>query len=430
MPRGAKTFPRGAENRNVITRSESGTLSASTYRVYDGGTNYKARLAQLMDLREVHETSVHSEHRDVAQSRIAELDGFRAIAVWMVILDHLIDGWPLPLESVAWIPRPLFVVVTHGWLGVDLFFVLSGFLITGILLDGRDTPNYFRKFYGRRALRILPLAVSCIAVWFVAYGSEYWRFFALALLFSANLSGLFGAPQPHGPSVLWSLAVEEHFYLLWPIAVRFLRRRLLAIFAIAVVLGSPILRYWGVSHGLRADGEVYSLSWFRFDGLALGALLAIWMRSRVCSPRATRIAATTWLAFILAVTLLLLPFGVLSAHTPASAALRFSQAQAVFVAAMALALTYPRTVLTAPLRSRFAMISANFSYCLYLVHLPIGDLYYWILQRLAINDVFTFGAQGALLARSIVVLAASFVVAAFSRRYLEAPFMRLRGRFT
>jgi peptidoglycan/LPS O-acetylase OafA/YrhL len=367
---------------------------------------------------------------NLGHDRVPELDGFRALAIWLVLADHMLDGWKLPDAATEWMPRILFMVVSHGWLGVDVFFILSGFLITGILLDERGQPHYFKNFYGRRALRILPLALTCIAIWQVAYGAAYAPYFALAALFSANLNILFGIAEPHGPGILWSLAVEEHFYLLWPVAVRFLRRRILIVLALTIVLLTPVLRARGVASGLRADLEVYQLSWFRFDGLALGALLAIWVRSQFFTVRNTWVVAAIGLSAIITATILTVHQGVFVSHTPAASALRSPQAQFLCATAMVLSLVYRGSVITAPLRSGFARLTAKLSYCLYLIHLPLGDLYYWLLGRLGVNDVITMGAPGALIVRSLIIITVSYGLAAVSQEFLEAPFMRLRTRFT
>ncbi len=96
---------------------------------------------------------------------IPELDGIRAIAVLMVVLMHVLALDDQSVNALRTIAPPIVIgILGHGWLGVDLFFVLSGFLITGILLDTKEHPRYLRNFYGRRALRILPLYFLCIAV--------------------------------------------------------------------------------------------------------------------------------------------------------------------------------------------------------------------------------------------------------------------------
>jgi peptidoglycan/LPS O-acetylase OafA/YrhL len=133
-------------------------------------------------------------------ARVLELDGFRAFAVLMVLVHHLFFGWPTPaLNSV---PRVLRVAIGHGWLGVDLFFVLSGFLITGILIDSRESGHYFRNFYSRRVLRIVPLYLTCILMMYFAY-PRAGPYFRLSLLYLANFAYFFRVRTAHGPGVFW-----------------------------------------------------------------------------------------------------------------------------------------------------------------------------------------------------------------------------------
>ena len=173
----------------------------------------------------------------------------------MVVGAHLLAGWRLPSGALSGIPSPILWVVSRGWLGVHLFFVLSGFLITGILLDSRDKPNYFRNFYGRRALRILPLYMAVIAVSAVFYRGA-WTYMLLAAGFMANFASYLGVGIPHGPGVFWSLAVEEHFYLGWPLAVRLLPRRALLVLCLILFCGEPVLRAVAFKHGLDPEALI------------------------------------------------------------------------------------------------------------------------------------------------------------------------------
>lgn len=363
-----------------------------------------------------------------AQPRIPELDSFRAAAVLMVLASHCLNGWPLPPESTAWIPRLPLQFVLHGWLGVDLFFMLSGFLITGLLLDSTDRPRYFRNFYARRVLRILPLYFLCIGVMYLAYRSNG-PYFGLALLFLANFSAFLGVAVPHGPDVFWSLSVEEHFYLVWPLLVRYLSRRLFLWLALAIVIASPILRGLGAYRGMNIEAEVYVYSWFRFDGLAFGALLALWFRSKYFSTAGAWKLAGLLIAAALAITIGGLPYGVMGTKTVAAVALRYTQAQLIFATCIALALAYRGRAGTRFLRTRFASLTAGYSYCIYLIHLALGDLYYWFLQRSEFNDVAYFGPIAALAERSLVIVGSSYLLAALSKRYLEDPFLRLKRYF-
>lgn len=360
--------------------------------------------------------------------RIPELDGFRGIAVLMVILEHVYEAAPLPAIGM---PGPLHFLLTHGWLGVDLFFILSGFLITGILLDERERKDYFQSFYRRRALRILPLALACLFLFSLIYPHQndgpFFFSFVLTLLFCANLKILFGVLAVPGTGVMWSLAVEEHFYLLWPIAIRRLSRRTIGCLAATIVMLSPVARGLAIHYGVRAQC-VYELSWFQFDGLAIGALLAVFVRSPHFTIRKTWIAALGWLGVILILTVILRPYGVFAPKSTLGEALRYTQAEAVFGAAMAVSLACHGSSWTALLRSRFLAWTAGISYCLYLIHMSTGDFYYWALHRAGIDDVATLGATGALLARYAVILPVSFALAVLSGKYLERPFLKMGTR--
>jgi peptidoglycan/LPS O-acetylase OafA/YrhL len=366
---------------------------------------------------------------DPSHARIFELDGFRATAVLLVLAHHLVYGWLPTADGISWMPRIFTAILSHGWLGVDLFFVLSGFLITGILLDSRESKHYFRNFYIRRALRILPLYFICIFVMSLVYHGAA-TYFVLSLLFLANFAYAFHANVPSGPDVFWSLAVEEHFYLLWPLLVRFLTGVSLFVLTLIIVFGTPILRgvcaYWGMHPGL----EIYHYSFFRFDGMALGAILALWVRSRYYSRESAWKLAGFLIGFALLVTAVGWPYGIMETKSIASAALRYTQAQFGFAAAMALALAYRGTPATGFLRSRFARLTADLSYCIYLIHTAVGDGYYWVLGSLQFNDVAHFGAVGALAVRSLVIATATFGVAVLSKKYLEDPFLRLKRYFS
>jgi peptidoglycan/LPS O-acetylase OafA/YrhL len=358
--------------------------------------------------------------------RIPELDGFRGIAVLMVMTEHIYEAGP-----PSGMPSPFHFLLTHGWLGVDLFFVLSGFLITGILLDECKRKDYFQSFYRRRALRILPLALTCLCLYSLIYHHRYDRPFAISFLltffFCANLNILFGVLPAPGVAVMWSLAVEEHFYLVWPVVIRRLSLRKVGYIAAAIVLLSPVVRGLAMHYGVRAL-SVYQLSWFRFDGLALGALLAVFVRTRHFTIPKTWIVALGWLGIILIATLMLRPYGVLAPKSTLGEALRYTQAQALFGVAMAICLAHQGSAWTSCMRSRFLAWVAALSYCLYLIHMAIGDLYYWTLHHIGFNDIEALGTTGALLARYAVILPVCFALAALSGKYLEGPFLRMRPR--
>jgi peptidoglycan/LPS O-acetylase OafA/YrhL len=186
--------------------------------------------------------------------RILRLDGVRALAFLTIFVHH---GFDIP----------------HLWAGVDIFFVLSGFLITSILMDSRGQDGAWGRFYERRALRILPpyIAFLLLATYFLHlqwHGKVAWYVF-----FAMNFAEVFKQGVP-GLGILWSLAVEEQFYLFWPfIALRFSPRVVLR-FAVALVVLAPVLR--GVATPfLQEHSAIYYMMPFRMDLLASGAILAV-----------------------------------------------------------------------------------------------------------------------------------------------------------
>jgi peptidoglycan/LPS O-acetylase OafA/YrhL len=361
-----------------------------------------------------------------APPRVLELDGFRAFAVLMVLVMHLFFGWPTPFLSS--IPRVIRVAIGHGWLGVDLFFVLSGFLITGILVDSREGEHYFRNFYTRRILRIVPLYLTCILIMYFAYPAAG-AYFGLSLLYLANFAYGFGVKTPHGPGVFWSLAIEEHFYLLWPLLVRFLNRFWLFWLSVFIVVGTPILRGVCAHAGMDPELQIYPYSFFRFDGLALGALLALWVRSRYYSRSSAWRVAGFLIGMSCLIALIGLPYGITGSKTVVGTAFHYTQAEFIFAGLMALALAYRGSAYTAFLRCRPARITADLSYCIYLIHLFVGDMYYRLFHFMTFDDVARLGAVGSLVLRILVVGTATFGLAALSKKFLEDPFLRLKRYF-
>lgn len=218
------------------------------------------------------------------QNYIKELDGLRAIAALMIIVFHFFQGVNLSADSSEWIALAKKVSV-FGQTGVDLFFVLSGFLITRILLTTKGKVGFFKNFYIRRSLRIFPLYYFFLVVSFVimpridrrlAFGPFDVVVFVAYL---QNLSFTFdwGA---EGPFHFWSLAVEEHFYLLWPLLV-FLTPEKGLKYALAILVLLPLLiRYFMVDEGY----EVFYFSLTRMDTLAMGAYLALVERNGYLKP--------------------------------------------------------------------------------------------------------------------------------------------------
>ena len=213
---------------------------------------------------------------------IPALDGLRGIAIIMVLLYHCF----FPLWKFG---------ASAGWVGVDLFFVLSGFLITGILLDSRKSKTYFKTFYLRRSLRIFPLyylfliCFFLISPFFIAPGKlwpyqyyfdhQIWYWF-----YAPNWLITFDNHWPPVPKPLldhfWSLAIEEQFYLLWPLLVFVFNRRALILICLVLIFQSIIIR--NIFENIGKDySSSYVFTFARLDAISIGALIAIMLRSEI-----------------------------------------------------------------------------------------------------------------------------------------------------
>src|SRR2546427_519661 len=363
------------------------------------------------------------------RTRMPELDSIRGIAVLLVVLFHEF-GFAYGLDGLSGI-RKLFVGITCvGWVGVNLFFVLSGFLITGILLDTKSRRDYYKRFYARRALRILPLYYAVLMLLVALARARLvdrhvsWAFVGFSSVYMANLTELFGVPIQYG--VLWSLAVEEHFYLLWPAVVRFVSRRGIAVTGTvisALCLGLRMLTY--VLGGRAGIGY----TWLVADGLAMGAVLAALIRG----PLGTRhgIRQIIWCSFAISFVLLAAgaPFGIFWGRTFLGVTVRPTAINLFFTAIIATALrvgTSPWKAIVNPRPLRFL---GDISYCIYLVHMLMFELVNHILIRLIPSLPSGKGHFGVMVLRFSLATSITILIAVLSRRYFEGPFLRLKAYF-
>jgi peptidoglycan/LPS O-acetylase OafA/YrhL len=238
----------------------------------------------------------------LGSTKIKELDGLRGLAISFVLISHL----SFPTPSVE-------RIVTNGWVGVDLFFVLSGFLITGILLRQREAPHYYKNFYARRTLRIFPayymvLIAAVSGALLVGsdyeslrqWGSPWWFVFFLGNFRQAVVPFW---PKPIYFAQLWSLQVEEQFYLVYPFFVRNLSTRGLSKLLVAVVLVALAVRSWIVWWGHANLLLPFVLTICRADSLAIGAFVAVYLRNRRLPKPGRCMDAVVVLGFALLLTL-------------------------------------------------------------------------------------------------------------------------------
>jgi len=354
------------------------------------------------------------------RTHMPELDSVRGVAVLMDMFYHAFY-WGMNLSLFPPVEGFLLQLAWVGRLGVNLFFVLSGFLITGLLLNAKSRPDYYRKFYIRRALRILPAYSATLLVLFFAGVSL--KFIGLSLLYLSNLTPLFGVAIAY--PVLWSLAVEEHFYLLWPLAVRNFTSRTILAGSGAIVLLSPLLRL--ISYQIQSrqgwvSFELFDYTWNSADGLACGAFLAVWLRE--FAPDRRKFAKG--IAGLLAIGLALLPFGTLSRHTAAGAALQVVPWHFLFVVLIGAALLAGSRWGEAA-RSRFLEFFGEISYGLYLYHLLVFNGFEWLLNHGVIRRLQIDPLLG-LSIRFLICGGIAVGIAYLSRRFFEEPFLRLKSR--
>lgn len=330
--------------------------------------------------------------------RLEQLDGLRTIAFLAVFFHHAL-------------------AVKLLWAGVDLFFVLSGFLITGILLRQRTSPGYFRTFYYRRFLRIFPpyYLVLALAFALLPQARPDWPWYALYL---SNIhSSFFTADVAPALLPMWSLAIEEQFYVLWPLVVFLCDARVLKRLCIALIIAAPALR--ALATVTWPDFRpVYHLLPTRMDLLAAGALVAVWWSEKPAfvqrlarlAPYAAAVAGIAFAALTYA-----LPSFRTSSHSLAFNTLGYSLIVVVMTAVVTWAIPQRAGGLFRLLRSRPMVYLGTISYMMYLCHQGVLGL----VHRADLPPLVH-----AAVALSIVV-----VCSALSWHLLEKPLQRFKNRF-
>lgn len=362
--------------------------------------------------------------RSLSRVHIPALDTLRGVAIGLVLFHNL----SIFVPSGTVFDKLWNAFVESGWVGVQLFFVLSGFLITGILLDDRDRPRGIRVFYVRRLLRIFPLYYALLFVYFlilplrlpalqrpISESIWYW-------LYLSNWSTLAFGILP-GLGHLWSLAVEEQFYVVWPWVAVGTRPKTLAWICVAVVVGSLAAR--GIFVRLHfSDLWLYLSTVSRADALAMGALVALAFRSEVWRPRLVRALRPVGLFSVVALAVLMVVTHGMNRNNPLIQTWGYSLvavASAVFVAVAA------REGASRRRGSKALRFFGKYSYCIYVVHAPIKHAVYSLFRpkleamlevRPIVTDVAFIGALTA------VAVAVSLV----SWFGLEKPLVGLKDR--
>jgi peptidoglycan/LPS O-acetylase OafA/YrhL len=342
------------------------------------------------------------------ERHVPALDGTRGIAIILVMAFHL---WRAPLTAL-------------GWSGVDLFFVLSGFLITGILWDSRLEPDRARSFYIRRALRILPLYYGVLVAVFVVRPALGWahRLDDLALAHEQVWYWTYlcdwRIALNHPPAFtflthFWTLSIEEQFYLIWPVIVWRCSRRATLGVASAVAAGAFLLRI-AVVFATATPEAAYALFPCRLDALAVGAIIALTLRGPMGVPALRRWIVPAALSGAVVVCGLVL-------FRPS---VRFVDPGMMTIGYTAIDWMFAGVVFTAATtRSRFLESAAlraagRYSYGLYVYH-PI--VMWWIVRHVPALEASQWGSAIGGAVGSIVIAYASY-------HLYESRFLRLKDR--
>ena len=360
---------------------------------------------------------------------VPALDGLRACAILLVLLTDL---WTYPSGHTT-----LNLIAATGWSGVDLFFVLSGFLITGILWDTRDDGRYYRNFLARRALRIVPLYYLVLFVAFVALplreatpellrAREDWWLYATFLGNIPLAAGRGG--QLFLIDILWSVSVEVQFYLIWPWVVRKLTAPRLVTLCATLLVATLLLRTVA-RVALDVDTRwLYMLPIYRADAFAAGALVAMLTRTQLVHPATLRRIALGLVAVLVPVIVTLVLRDRFHRFSVLADTVGYSLLALLAAAAVVLALE-PGRVSRALLTTRPMRHIGQVSYGLYLYHLlglMIGGM---LLARVT---GLSFDAEAGLapaVLQLVVISLGTLVVAGLSHRVVEQPILRLKRHF-
>jgi peptidoglycan/LPS O-acetylase OafA/YrhL len=368
------------------------------------------------------------------------LDGLRGIAILLVMVFHF--GWAKPAVGIA--AKLLVTFTNFGWTGVDLFFVLSGFLITGILIDSKGDPHYFRNFYGRRVLRIFPLYYGVLVLTLlvlphvVSYDAPGMQRVLHAQgwlwAYSANIS----VALNHGVwiwnpawlrlGMLWSLAVEEHFYFVWPLLVFVVSRGALLRTSLAMVLLAPLVRGVALRAGVHPE-TVYCLTPFRADDLAMGGLLAVVFRSPTLLARVRRWIPWALLGSGAILVALTLRRRFLQHIDPLVEIVGFAALACGYGAVLLAAVTGSASSrLTRVLSHPRLMFFGKYSYGAYLLHelLRPAFMRFFPVETL---EVWTHSEVLGFVLHAVLGTVITFAAAVVSFRFYEKPFLRLKRYF-
>ncbi len=375
------------------------------------------------------------------QSYIKGFDGLRAIAVLWVMFGHISPSlnWPV----TAGYQKLVVLFANTGWIGVQLFFVLSGFLITGILLAKKSQPHLLRNFYIRRSLRIFPIYYLFLFFFFILL-----PFFNIALdwtngavenqiwywTYLQNFARPFTESGALAP--LWSLAIEEQYYLLWPLLTLKLKPKQLVYVCIFMVVSAPIFRYVLFYDVLNlfddagvAKSATYNFTFARWDAIAFGSLLAVLINQQKVPKLLIEHAGKLLLVTLFIILVNIAIFKNFSAINSGVSLLNQTLAGILFVLLVYWVEGGASLRLVNVLESAFFRYIGKYSYSIYLFHLPITVAWLEFYKP----DFSELGAELTtlhLLFHFVLVLTATFALSSLSWHFIEQPLLKFKHRFS
>jgi len=372
---------------------------------------------------EVEKAAAPSEKR---MPHIKALDGVRGLAIALVLLVHLLMSNNQPTGSAL---IDLFLKVRNaGWVGVDLFFALSGFLITGILFDSLGSEHYFRNFYVRRVLRIFPLYYGVLLILFLVFRPTWQdgRQLYVLLLYLQNTPFWWHGSQSAGikdlTGHLWSLAAEEQFYFVWPLIVYWVRdRRRLLWIALGLALMAPISRMVMLAHGATFEAT-YKMTICRSDSLLAGAWLALAIRGPRKQAVLRAAAPLFWASFL---ACLAIAWKTGSFHWQENRTVNtigYSLLAVCGTSLIAMVLR-PESSVASVMMARPLRWLGKYSYGIYVVHMMVGGFYANFLHHHIHSKIALHVAV------PVCNLLITLPLVWLSFRFYEQPFLRLKRYF-
>jgi peptidoglycan/LPS O-acetylase OafA/YrhL len=380
--------------------------------------------------------------------RVPALDGLRGLAVLCVMLFHF--GTASGFQADTYAAKKIIGFFCNLWSGVDIFFALSGFLITGILLREKQEPGYFTRFYMRRSLRIFPLYFASLIVIFVllpalhlqaldnpgihlVQDAQAWMWAYSQDFAITYYNHDFFDPDPLWVGHFWSLGVEEHFYFVWPLIVYLCARRGLLLTSALLIVGAPIVRFTMMHYDMD-PAAVYTFTLSRMDQFAIGGLLALFVRER---EPAQLLRWARWAAGATVLYLLVCVIGLKRTFywsNLEAIGFGFSFLALGGTALIVFAISPQHTAIKGGLELGWLRFLGKYSYGAYVLHTP---LQYAFMQLFGPHRIEALAAPLGHAAAQLIgllgfvslAIAFTMLLALVVYRFVEMPFNRLKRHY-